>query len=108
MNNILLSIIKTLLSMACSRAALQLELLALRHQLGVLQRSVKRPKLTTADRLLWVWLSRVWKDWRSALFIVKPDTVLRWHRKAFRLFWTCKSRRRQCGSPPVPKEIRNL
>jgi transposase InsO family protein len=108
MNNVLLSIIKTLLSMACGRAALQLEIFALRHQLGVLQRSVKRPKLTTADRLLWVGLSRVWKDWRSALLIVKPDTVLKWHRKAFRLFWTWKSRKRQCGRPPVPKEIRDL
>jgi hypothetical protein len=108
MNNVLLSMIKTLLSMACGRAALQLEIFALRHQLGVLQRSVKRPKLTTADRLLWVGLSRVWKDWRSALLIVKPDTVLKWHRKAFRLFWTWKSRKRQCGRPPVPKEIRDL
>jgi transposase InsO family protein len=108
MNNVLLSMIKTLLSMACGRAALQLEIFALRHQLGVLQRSVKRPKLTTADRLVWVGLSRVWKDWRSALLIVKPDTVLKWHRKAFRLFWTWKSRKRQCGRPPVPKEIRDL
>jgi transposase InsO family protein len=108
MNNVLLSMIKTLLSMACGRAALQLEIFALRHQLGVLQRSVKRPKLTTADRLLWVALSRVWKDWRSALSIVKPDTVLKWHRKAFRFFWTWKSRKRQCGRPPVPKEIRDL
>jgi putative transposase len=69
---------------------------------------VKRRKLTTADRLLWVGLSRVWKDWRSALSIVKPDTVLKWHREAFRRFWKWKSRKRQCGRPPVPKEIRNL
>jgi hypothetical protein len=59
------------------RAALQLELLALRHQLGVLQRSVKRPKLTTAGRLLWAWLCHIWPEWRSALVIVKPDTVSR-------------------------------
>src|SRR5207244_12821341 len=57
-----------------SRAALQLENLALRHQLGVLRRSVKRPKLTSADRLLWTWLCAVWSDWRSALVIVKPET----------------------------------
>jgi putative transposase len=54
-----------------SRAALQLEVLALRHQLGVLQRSVQRPKLTPADRLLWVWLCEVWKDWRSKIFLVQ-------------------------------------
>jgi hypothetical protein len=52
-----------------SRAALQLDILALRHQLGVLQRSVKRPKLTPADRLLWAWLSAVWNDWQSSVFI---------------------------------------
>ena len=53
-----------------SRAALQLEILALRHQIGVLQRSVKRPKLTPADRLLWVWLATVWYDWKSRAFIM--------------------------------------
>src|ERR1700687_36121 len=71
----------TLFSIFRSRAALQLENLALRHQIGVLQRSSrKRPKLTPAERLLWVWLSRIWRDWRPALAIVKPETVLAWHR----------------------------
>src|SRR5678815_3030322 len=91
-----------------SRAALQLENLALRHQLGVLRRSVKRPKLTSADRLLWTWLCEVWSDWRSALVIVKPETVIGWHRKGFRLFWTLKVRHGQLGRPPVSKEIRQL
>src|SRR5215470_16832969 len=66
-----------------SRTALQLENLALRHQLGVLQRSVKRPKLITADRLLWAWLSQVWVDWRSSLLMVKPETVIGWPARAF-------------------------
>jgi hypothetical protein len=67
-------------SLLKTRAALQLENVALRHQIGVLQRSVKkRPRLTASDRLLWVWLSRVFADWRSALVIVKPETVLAWH-----------------------------
>ncbi|MCI0362839.1 MAG: hypothetical protein L0219_03095, partial [Phycisphaerales bacterium] len=70
-----------------SWAALHLENLALRHQIGVLQRSVKRPRLTPADRFLWVWLCVVWNDWRSALVVVKPDTVIAWHRQSFRLFW---------------------
>jgi len=91
-----------------SRAVLQLEILALRHQLGVVHRSVKRPKLTAADRLLWVWLSEVWINWRSALVIVKPETVIAWHRKAFRLFWTWKVRRGQPGRPSVPKDVREL
>jgi putative transposase len=68
-----------------SRSSLQLENLALRHQLGVLRRSVKRPKLNSADRLLWAWLCEVWSDWRSALVIVKPETVIGWYRKGFRL-----------------------
>ena len=91
-----------------SRAALQLENLALRHQLGVLHRSVKRPKLTPPDRVLWAWLCAVWKDWRSALVIVKPDTVIAWHRKSFRLFWTWQVRRGQPGRPTVPKDVREL
>src|SRR5258708_35200129 len=75
-----------------SQTTLHLENLALRHQLAVLRRSVKRPKLTSADRLLWAWLCEVWSDWRSALVIVKPETVIAWHRKGFRLFWTGKVR----------------
>jgi hypothetical protein len=55
---------------------LQLEILALRHQLGVLQRSVKRPKLTPADRLLWAWLCAVWNNWQSSVVIVKASTVI--------------------------------
>jgi len=83
----------TLSSVFRSRAALQLENLALRHQIGVLQRSTrKRPKLTPADRLFWVWLSRLWSDWRSALAIVRPETVVAWHRAGFRRFWAWKVR----------------
>jgi len=99
----------TLFSMFRSRAALQLENLALRHQIGVLQRSSrKRPKLTPADRLLWVWLSRIWRDWRPALAIVKPETVLAWHRAGFRRFWTWKVRCGQPGRPVISREIRDL
>src|SRR5215472_5496337 len=84
-----------------TRAALQMEVLALRHQLNVLQRSVKRPKLTAGDRYLWARLSRLWSGWRSALVIVKPETVIGWQRKGFRLFWTWKVSRGQPGRPPV-------
>src|ERR1039458_8647220 len=91
-----------------SRATLHLENLALRHQLGVLRRSVKRPKLTSADRLLWAWLCDAWSDWRSALVIVNPETVIAWHRKGFRLFWNWKIRHGQLGRPPVSTEIRQL
>jgi putative transposase len=81
----------------------------LRHQIGVLQRSAtKRPRLTAGDRLLWIGLSRIWRDWRSALAIVKPDTVVAWHRAGFRLFWTWKVRRGQPGRPPISREVRHL
>src|SRR4051795_10446471 len=91
-----------------SRVALQLEILALRHQIGVLQRSVKRPKLTPADRLLWAWLCTVWRDWKSGVFIMQASTVVGWHRKGFRLFWTWKIRRGKPGRPGVPKQVRDL
>jgi len=85
-----------------------LEILALRHQIGVLRRSVRRPKLTPADRFLWAWLPTAWQDWKSAAFIMKASTVVGWHRKGFRLFWTWKIRRGKPGRPVVPKDVREL
>jgi hypothetical protein len=105
----LTALFATLASVFRSRSALQLENLALRHQIGVLQRAArKRPKLTPGDRLLWVWLSRIWSGWRSALAIVKPETVMAWHRVGFRLFWTWKVRRGRPGRPVVAREVRDL
>jgi transposase InsO family protein len=91
-----------------SRVALQLELMALRHQLTTMKRKSPRPLLRRADRLFWVLLSRLWSAWREALVIVKPETVIAWHRKGFRLLWTWKSRRRKGGRPLVPREVREL
>lgn len=93
-------------SLLKSRAALRLENVALRHQIVVLQRSVCRPRLKATDRWFWVLLSRTWEDWRSALVIVKPNTVLAWHRKAFRLFWIWKIRHGKKGRPALSKEVR--
>lgn len=108
MLSVLVSLLRTVRLSMRSRAALHVEILALRHQLQVLQRSrPRRLYLTQADRLLWVWLSRVWIQWRSAVVIVKPDTVIAWHRRAFRLFWTWKSRHR-LGRPTVPADVRAL
>ena len=87
--SVLLLLLKSLHGTVRSRAALQLEVLALRHQLQVLQRTrPRRVHLTKADRCLWVWLSRIWTGWRTALVIVKPETIMAWHRRGFRLFWT--------------------
>ena len=105
----LVAVLVILRSLIRSRVDLQLENLALRHQIGVLQRSLKkRPKLISMDRLLWASLSRIWRDWRSALVIVKPETVVAWHRKGFRLFWTWKVRRGQPGRPAIARETRDL
>ena len=84
---------------------MQLEILALRHQINVLRRSQRgRVRLSPADRLFWTWLMHLWSGWRSALAIVKPETVIAWHRKGFRLYWTWKSRHGQPGRPALAKE----
>src|SRR6266852_3274991 len=85
-----------------ARVVLQTEIFALRHQLLVLQRSSRghRLRLSGADRVLWVWLSRLWNGWRSALLIVKPETVIAWHLQGFHLYWRWKSRRCE-GRPAV-------
>jgi len=90
-----------------SRAALVAENLALRHQIVILQRSVKRPRLHRRDRIFWVWLSRLWRGWRSSLLVVQSETVIRWHRQGFRLYWRWKSRSR-CGRPKLDAQIRAL
>jgi hypothetical protein len=105
----LFTVLGALTSMLKTSAQLRLENLALRQQLAVLRRSApKRLKLTPADRIFWVWLRRVWSDWKSALMIVKAETVVAWHRKGFRLFWTWKIGRGKPGRPSVPPEVRDL
>jgi len=89
-----------------SRATLIAENLALRQQISVLQRSVRRPRLCRHDRIFWVWLPRLWKDWSSLLVIVQPETVIKWHRQGFRLYWRWKSQR--IGRPKVDAEVRAL
>lgn len=88
-----------------SRATLVAENLALRQQVAVFKREKPRPRLGRRDRMFWVVLARLWPDWRSALVIVQPDTVCRWHRAGFRLFWRWKSR---SGRPRKDRELRAL
>jgi len=85
-----------------------LENLALRQQLAILKRTQKRPAISTKDRLFWSWLSRSWSGWRAPLLIVKPETVIGWHRKGFRLFWTKLSRRNIGGRPSADSQIKAL
>jgi transposase InsO family protein len=84
-----------------------LENLALRQQLAVQKRKITRPKTKSSDKLFWVWLSRVWSEWKSVLIIVKPETVIKWHRQGFKLYWHWKSKSKP-GRPKVSKEIRDL
>jgi putative transposase len=92
-----------------ARVALHVEIVALRHQLLVLRRSKRSHKLQLgiADRTFWVWLPQLWNGWRSALVIVKPETVIAWHRRGFRLYWSWKSRHPQ-GRPSVSTEVIKL
>ena len=100
------SIVAVLARRFRGRAVLELENLALRHQLRVLRRQRPgRPRLFTIDRLLWVWLYRVWPRCLDTMVLVKPATVIQWHRQGFRLFWRWRSR---SGRPSVNREVRDL
>ena len=91
-----------------SRASLEIEILVLRHQLNILRRSSpKRPILGRIDRLVFVRLYGLAPDVLSAFAIVRPETVIRWHRAGFRLYWRWKSRPRG-GRPKVPPDVRQL
>src|SRR6202158_4032580 len=104
----LLSAVGSLLSFRVrSRASLELELIALRHQVTVLRRQRPgRPRLFSTDRLLWTWLYRIWPQVLNTMVLVKPATVVQWHRKGFRLYW--RRRSRHLGRPRMDREIRDL
>lgn len=107
MRDLLALIFAWVRSVLRSREALAFENLALRQQIMVLQRGQPRPRLLTSDRLCWIALMRVWGRWRDSLALVKPDTVVGWHRSGFRAHWAKK-----CGAGPgrprIDKELRSL
>src|SRR5210317_599515 len=100
--------IALLLSLTKSRRQLLLENLALKQQVTMLRQSVKRPRTTTADRLCWILLARHVEDWRQMLHSLHPDTVVRWHRQGFRLYWRWKSRGPRPGRPAIDIAQRKL
>ena len=107
MITILSALISLLFFRVCSRASLELEVVALRHQVAVLRRQrSRRLRLFCADRLLWVY--RIWPRALHAMVLVKPATVVQWHRRGFRLYWRRRSRSRQIGRPKTSAEIRQL
>jgi plastocyanin len=92
-----------------SRLSMRFEIVALRHQLSVYQRTAQRPRINPGDRVLWSWLSRRWSVWRKALVIVQAGTVIAWQRKRFRDHWAKLSKQgSRLGRPPVSKEIQAL
>ena len=95
----LLGLINALLA---DRSRLALENVALRQQLAVLRRSVNRAKIDDIDRVFWILMRRLLDGWRDTLLIVKPETVIKWHRKGWRYYWRRKSQRGKPGRPKVP------
>jgi len=108
MLRLLVALLPTFLTAMRSRRDLVIENLALRQQLATLA-GRRHPDIRPADRVFWVLLRRVWSRWAEALAIVRPDTVVRWHRAGFRTYWNWLSRRgKRSGRPPLPREVRAL
>src|SRR6266487_2796863 len=95
----LLVALRSLVLICRGHRAVALENLALRQQLAVFKRAARRPQLRHRDRLFWVLLAKAWRDWRTTLIVVHPDTVVRWHRQWLRRQWTRRSARGRPGRP---------
>jgi len=100
-------VLGTLRSAVRTHRELAVENLALRQQLAVWKARQPRPRLTQVDRVFWVLLSRLWANWRHSLQVVRPETVIGWHRQGFRRYWTWKSQRRT-GRPAIGRDLRDL
>src|SRR3989442_9060405 len=100
-------LLRTFRSAVRTRRELALENLALRQQLAVWKARQPRPRLTEVDRIFWIVLARLWKNWRRSLQVVRPETVVGWHRQGFRRYWAWKSRR-QSGRPMISAGLRGL
>src|SRR6266581_2947958 len=98
-----------ILRLFCDRRRLLLENLALRQQLAALKRKHPRPRLTVFDKLFWVLARRLWSGWKQTIFIVSPETVVRWHRSGFAIYWRAISKTRgMVGRSRISKEVRDL
>jgi hypothetical protein len=104
----LVVLLRTLGLLCRGHRAIALENVALRQQLSIFRRTVRRPHLRTSDRVFWVLLAKAWQDWRTALIVVQPDTVVRWHRQWLRRRWTQRSTRTRPGRPSTTAAIRTL
>jgi putative transposase len=91
-----------------SRCSMQMEIIALRHQVAVYKQTVSRPRLQPMDRFLWAWLSRIWPSWQGALEFVQPRTVVAWQKKRFRDYWRQLSQHGKSGRATISTEVRTL
>src|SRR5438309_3418406 len=108
MMTVMFAMLAYLRAFLVARHRLALEAVALRQQLAVYKRKQPRPKLKRFDRLFWVFVRQIWTNWAEALILVKPATVVAWHRAGYRLFWKWRSRRQRVGRPKVTEEVRGL
>ncbi len=109
MKTVLPPVLATLAGFLRSRTLLHLEIHALRQQLAMVTASnPKRLRFRRRDRFFWVWLYRIWPGCLPTLVVFKAGTLVRWHRKGFRAYWTWKSRRQPSGRPPVEGQVRSL
>ncbi len=109
MRTIALPLLSTLLGLFQARALLDIEILALRQQLAMVNQAPhKRLHFNWSQRLFRVWLYSLWPGCLQTLRVFKSDNLVRWHRKGFRLYWTWKSRCRKGGRPRIPPEVREL
>src|SRR5437016_7002073 len=108
MLKIIMVVIRFVILVFGGQKQVALENAALRQQLAVFKRDVKRPRLHRRDRLFWIGLRTIWKDWKSALVIVRPETVISWHRNRFKRYWWRLSQPKTPGRPPMSTEIRKL
>jgi len=102
-----LHLLTAMRALSADRNRLAMENVVLRHQLNVLKRGAKRVQLEDSDRAFWVLIHRFFKHWKEHLVIVKPETVLRWHRNGFRYYWKWKSRSKP-GRPPIGRKVIHL
>src|SRR5665811_1266262 len=105
---LILSLLGALRSALHTHVDLAIENLALRQQLANLRRTSSRPRLRNSDRAFWLVLSRFWSRWADVLVVVKPDTVVRWHRAGFRLLWRWKSRSGSPSDGGISQETKRL
>jgi putative transposase len=109
MFNVFLLWLGALFRLFRSRRDLVFENFVLRQQLAVLKRRRPRPSLSVFDKLFWIAVRRLWSGWKQTLIVVTPETVIRWHRAGFQMYWRLISKvRRQVGRRQTPKVVREL